>query len=127
MPNFTLINLINKKILNSELRLNLLVALLMIVTASILEVVSIGAFLPFIEILLGGKEGLLNNKIIYENNFLSSFLKTIPESKIIIYGIILFGSIIVFKNIIVFYFHYYREHLNYKIQTNLINRLFLMI
>ena len=63
MPNFTLINLINKKILNSELRLNLLVALLMIVTASILEVVSIGAFLPFIEILLGGKEGLLNNKI----------------------------------------------------------------
>ena len=124
MPNFTLINLINKKILNNELRLNLLVALLMIITASILEVVSIGAFLPFIEILLGGKEGLLNNKIIYENNFLSNFLVVIPESKIIIYGIIFFGTIIVFKNIIVFYFHYYREHLNYKIQTNLINRLF---
>ncbi len=59
MPNFTLINLINKKILNSELRINLLVALLMIVTASILEVVSIGAFLPFIEILLGGKRGII--------------------------------------------------------------------
>ena len=44
MPNFTLINLINKKILNSELRINLLVALLMIVTASILEVVSIELF-----------------------------------------------------------------------------------
>ena len=54
MPNFTLINLINKKNLNS-ITINLLVALLMIVTASILEVVSIGAFLPFIEILLGGK------------------------------------------------------------------------
>ena len=49
MPNFTLINLINKKILNSELRINLLVALLMIVTASILEVVSIGAFLHLLK------------------------------------------------------------------------------
>ena len=55
MVNFELINLINNKILNKDLRLSLLFALLMIVTASVLEVVSIGAFLPFIEILLSGK------------------------------------------------------------------------
>ena len=47
MVNFELINLINKKILNKDLRLSLLFALLMIVTASVLEVVSIGAFFAF--------------------------------------------------------------------------------
>ena len=57
--------------MNKDLRLSLLFALLMIVTASVLEVVSIGAFLPFIEILLSGKEGLLNYKFISGNTFLN--------------------------------------------------------
>ena len=124
MQNLSLINLINKKVLNYELRINLLIALIMVIISSLLEVVSIGAFLPFIEILLGGKEGLINNKIINESNYLKDIFTLIPENRIITYGIISFGSIIVLKNIITFFFHFYREHINYKIQTNLINRLF---
>ncbi len=124
MVNFELINLINNKILNKDLRLSLLFALLMIVTASVLEVVSIGAFLPFIEILLSGKEGLLNYKFISGNTFLNEALYQTSEKNIVIYGIIFFASIVVFKNIVVFYFHYYREHIHYKLQTFLINKLF---
>ena len=124
MPNFELISLINNKILNKDLRFNLLIVLLMIITASILEVVSIGAFLPFIEILLSGKEGLLSYKIINENTYLSNILNLTSEKNIAIYGIVFFAGIIVFKNIVVFYFHYYREHIHYKLQTFLINKLF---
>ena len=124
MPNFELISLINNKILNKDLRFSLFIVLLMIITASILEVISIGAFLPFIEILLSGKEGLLSYKIINENTYLTNILNLTSEKNIAIYGIVFFAGIIVFKNIVVFYFHYYREHIHYKLQTFLINKLF---
>lgn len=124
MVNFELISLINNKILNNDLRFSLLIASLMIIIASVLEVISIGAFLPFIEILLSGKEGLLNYKIISDNPFLSKILNINSEKNIIIYGITLFAGIVVFKNIIVFYFNYYREHIHFKLQTFLINKLF---
>ena len=51
------------------------------------------------------------------------FIK-LQKKNIVIYGIIFFASIVVFKNIVVFYFHYYREHIHYKLQTFLINKLF---
>ena len=124
MFKFELIKLINSKILNSELRINLFLVLLMIFIASILEVISIGAFLPLVEIVLGGKSGLLENEIVNNNIFLSEFLKKISEDRIIILGLVSFGFIIVFKNILVFCFHYYREFINCKLQTSLVNNLF---
>ena len=96
----------------------------MIFIASILEVISIGAFLPLVEIVLGGKSGLLENEIVNNNIFLSEFLKKISEDRIIILGLVSFGFIIVFKNILVFCFHYYREFINCKLQTSLVNNLF---
>ena len=68
----------------------------MIFIASILEVISIGAFLPLVEIVLGGKSGLLENEIVNNNIFLSEFLKKISEDRIIILGLVSFGFIIVY-------------------------------
>ena len=67
MLNLNLISLVNNRVLNKDLRLSLFIALCMIIIASLLEVISIGSFLPFVEILLNGKEGFINNKVIDQN------------------------------------------------------------
>ena len=124
MLNLNLISLVNNRVLNKDLRLSLFIALCMIIIASLLEVISIGSFLPFVEILLNGKEGFINNKVIDQNTFIKNYLIRTSEKEIINLGIIFFCSIVVFKNMLVFSFYYYREHIFFKLQTSLINRLF---
>ena len=114
-----LINSLNYKILDRTLKIKIFFLLIMIFIGSMLEAISIGAFFPFVEMLLGGKSGLMANKFANNNQAVLNFLSNVDEEKIVTFGLVVFAIVIFSKNIIVFLINYYREVIHCALRTSL--------
>ena len=91
---------------------------LFLVTA--LELLSIGLILPFISLIIEPKSITIFGNIFDFENYINDF----NREKVLLYGLIVFNIIIIFKNIVLFIMNYLTSRFYLSINVELISTLF---
>ena len=85
-----------------------------------LELLSIGLILPFISLIIEPKSITIFGNIFDFENYINDF----NREKVLLYGLIVFNIIIIFKNIVLFIMNYLTSRFYLSINVELISTLF---
>ena len=103
-----------------KMRWKVYVILFFLFLVTALELLSIGLILPFISLIIEPKSITIFGNIFDFENYINDF----NREKVLLYGLIVFNIIIIFKNIVLFIMNYITSRFYFSINSELISTLF---
>ena len=103
------------KVISVKKKSEFLILLLLILITSFLETFTIGVFLPFVTLILGGKTNIEFFNLFENNNLIKSFSSEFNELELIILSLIIFLTVFIIKIFFVIFIAFYRENFRWSL------------
>lgn len=103
------------KVISVKKKSEFFILLLLILITSFLETITIGVFLPFVTLILGGKSSVEFLNFLENNNFIKTFSSEFNNLELIILSLVIFLTVFILKIIFVIFIAYYRENFRWSL------------
>ena len=103
------------KVISVKKKSEFLILLLLILITSFLETFTIGVFLPFVTLILGGKTNIEFFNLFENNNLIKSFSSEFNELELIILSLIIFLTVFIIKIFFVIFIAFNRENFRWSL------------
>ncbi len=103
------------KVISVKKKSEFLILLLLILITSFLETFTIGVFLPFVTLILGGKTNIEFFNLFENNNLIKSFSSEFNELELIILSLVIFLTVFIIKIFFVIFIAFYRENFRWSL------------
>ncbi len=103
------------KLISVKKKSEFLILLILILITSFFETITIGVFLPFVTLILGGKSNIESFNFIDNSQFIKTLTSNFDEYELIIISLLIFLSVFIIKIFFVIFITWYRENFKWSL------------